>query len=134
MARETAKERRERLAAESATYEAEQAVRKEAFRMSVPKRLMEARKLAEQLGVSCQVSLSETGPLVHFYNSESSYINVSASYEIEEWELDSLESDLELMKQERDNKIAQQALAQAIFDTLTTEQKTAIKQYIHYLR
>ncbi len=101
---------------------------------SVPKRLMDATALAGHVGVSTEVNLTETGPSVRFHTDGEHYIESTITYDVDEWELESLEGDLTRIKEQQDAREARKVLAQNIFDKLDVHEKTAIRENIHYLR
>lgn len=133
MARETKEQRQAREAQEQ--MDAELAMAE--YYKTVPKRLLEAQALAQNLGVSANLSLTESGPSVHFeYKSESEnvYIDTTITYQTEQWELESLESSLESIKAAHHARRQRLIIAQAIFDRITPFEKAAIKEHIYTLR
>jgi len=133
MARETKEDRAAREQREQEAAEAALAV----YRASIPARLMHATALASGLGVSADVSLTATGPSVHFYTPwEENKIGIDEriTYETEEWELEAVERMLAQLKEEQDARAARRVVAQSVFDSLSTEQKAAIKEHIYMLR
>lgn len=129
MARETREQRNARLAQEQAAAEAAL----ESYLLTVPKRLMYAQALAQNLGVSVTVSLTETGPSVHFYN-EASVIDNTLTYQTEEWELESLERKLRGLSEERDARAARLALARHVWkNRLSETERAALKENINWL-
>lgn len=106
------------------------------YKASIPKRLMDAQAAARWLGISTDVSLTASGPLVNFNDDSGNiYINETLTYESEEWELESLEQTLKNLKEKRDAYEAQRIVAQDAWSSqLTTEQQLAIREHFHYLR
>lgn len=133
MARETKEERLVREAQEQA--DAELALAE--YRASIPKRLLEAQVLAQQLGVNVRLGLTATGPTAQFeYESERDKICIdeTITYETEQWELEYLEDRLRQIKQIQENQRIRQKLAQDAFDRLSAVEKSVVKEYIHALR
>jgi hypothetical protein len=133
MARETKEQRQAREAQEQAAAEAAMAE----YYKTVPKRLLEAQALAQKLGVSVHLSLTETGPSVHFEYSdqrEKIYIDETLTYQTEQWEMESLESQLHRIKEAQEERAERLKIAQAVFDRITPLEKAAIKEFIHSLR
>jgi hypothetical protein len=129
MARETKDEKILREAREQAVAEAAL----EAYLLTVPKRLMDAQALAQSIGVAVNVSLTATGPSVHFYD-DAAVIDDTLTYQTESWELEYLERKLRDMKIDQEARIYRRGVAQDVFATLSREQKDAIIENIHYLR
>jgi len=129
MPRETKEERVAREAREESERLAATAV----YRASIPGRLMVAQALAQEVGITTDIRLTATGPSVRFYESDG-ILDETVCYTTEEWELEHLERILREKKDEKDARIARRELAQKTFDSLSTEQKTALKENIHYLR
>lgn len=129
MARESKEERLAREAREQAAVEATL----EAYLLTVPKRLMDAQALAQNLGVNTNVSLTATGPSVHFFD-EASVIDVTLTYQTEEWELESLERKLREIREEKDARIARLALARDVWkNKLSETERAALKENINWL-
>lgn len=106
-----------------------------AFKAGLPKRLMEVSDWASKLGVVNEVTLTETGPEVKFYNNETGYrIDTILSYNSEEWVVELLEQDLQALQDRKDLAEKRKACAQSAWNTLEEDQKSCIKEYIHYLR
>ena len=130
MARESKEQRDARLAQEQAAAEAAL----EAYLLTVPKRLMDAQALAQNLGISVTVSLTETGPSVHF-RDEASVIDDTLTYQTEEWELEYLERKLRDIKEEKEAIARRRAIAQDTWENrLNPVEREALKEHIHSLR
>lgn len=108
--------------------------RKAEFLASVPKRLAAAHTLALSLGVSSSVKLLESGPEVSFRNDSDPYIDGELTYTCEEWELEHVESQLNQIRIDKEAREYRLKIAKEAFETLTTEQRNAIKEFISYLR
>lgn len=136
MARETKEERLARQAAE----EAAAAARVAEFRKTIPAKLVMMQAIANQVGVSCTVSLTETGPAVHFdlneykNNRESTVIDETLRYDSDPWEVEYVETKLNDMKAEQEAKAARLKMAQDHFNTLSPAMVAAIKENIYLLR
>lgn len=133
MARETKEERAARLAREEAAAQAAL----EAYYATVPKRLMEAQALANSLCVSTSISLGTSGPIVHFeYDSEKykCFIDYTLTYQTEEWELESLETQLRDLKEKIDKEAARLKVAQDSWGRLQPLERIVIKEFIHLLQ
>ena len=128
MPRETKDERILREAQEQAAAEAAL----ESYRLTVPKRLMDAAAQATQLGISVNVRLGEDGPIVGFYDSNLD-IDDSFTYETEQWELEQLENILRDIGIKQAQLSARRVLAREVWDGLTPTQKTALKENIQNL-
>lgn len=129
-----------KIAAEAAARiqrELEEKKRIETFKAGLPKRLMDAQALALKLGVLTRVELTETGPSVSFKYEDHSgkfYINDTLTYESEEWDVENIESTLDQLDKKHKEYEARRLVAQSVFGNLTEEQKSAVKEFIHYLR
>lgn len=124
-------------AAEEQRYKEERAAYEAAYKASIPKRIKDAEKLAHNVGVAVHMELTETGPEVRFEyenHSKKIYIDRTLTYNSDEWELEDVETDLVRIKTEQDAYQARKAIAQAVFDTLSPDQKFALKEHIHYLK
>ena len=128
MARETREQKAERLAQEQLA--AEEALA--AYTKTVPKRLVDAQALAQAVGVQTSVTLTESGPSVHFYDSNTNFDD-HATYQIEEWELEYIERKLRDLKEEQDARSLRKLVAQAAWADLSSEERVAIKENIHTL-
>lgn len=132
MAKETAEQKAARREREEAAAQAAL----EAYLATVPKRLMEAQALANSLYVSTNVTLAADGPVVHFeYESEKykCYIDSTLTYQSEEWELESLEGQLQYLKKSVDDESARLVIARAAWEKLASHEKVAIKEFIHLM-
>ena len=129
MARESKEERLAREAREQAAAEAAL----EAYLLTVPKRLMDAQALAQDLGVNVNVKLTATGPSIYFYD-DAAVIDDTLTYQTEEWELEYLERKLRDMKEEKVARAARISLAQDAFARLSDAERAAIKENIYMLR
>lgn len=118
-----------------AEYEAERASRLAAYKANLPKRLMTAIAFAGKAGVCADVSLSETGPSVRFHVSlVDNYFDTTITYESEEWEIEFVEYTLSNILKERDESTKRKACAQSAWNNLEEDQKSCIKEFIHYLK
>lgn len=117
---------------------AEELARKERqaeFMKVLPKRLMDAQALANDVGVSVSVSLVASGPSVHFYCDDGKeFIDTTVTYETDEWEVGCLESTLQGRKEKIDAARARQQLAQEAFNKLSPDERAAVKEFIYSLR
>ena len=129
MARESKEEKQAREAREQAAAEAAYS----AYLQTVPKRLMDAQALAQDLGVSVNVKLTATGPSVHFF-CEAAVIDDTLTYQVDEWELEYLERKLRDLKEEKVARAVRVSLAQDAFARLTDAERQAIKENIYMLR
>jgi hypothetical protein len=118
-----------------AAYDAERATMLAAYKAELPKRLMAAIALAGKASVCADVSLSETGPSVRFYISlVDQYFDKTITYESEEWEIEFVEYTLSTILKERDESTKRKACAQSAWNNLEEDQKSCIKEFIHYLK
>ena len=114
-----------------------QAEKNAKYKETVPKRLMDAQALANQLGVATSVELTATGPSVNFRCEDhvnNIYIDDIITYDTEEWELESLEGKLKDLKKAQDEYADRRIVANAVWDKLTPDQKRAVKEHIAYLK
>lgn len=133
MPKETPQQRAERLAREEAAAQAAL----EAYYASVPKRLMEAQALANTIYVSTSVTLGPGGPIVHFeYESEKYkvFIDSTLTYQSEEWELESLESRLQELKEKIEDEKRRYKAAESVWATLSAGDRQYLKEFIHLLK
>lgn len=129
MARESKEERLAREAREQAAAEAAL----EAYLLTVPKRLMDAQALAQNLGISVTVNLTEKGPSVYFHD-EKNQLDDTFTYQTDQWELEYLERKLQAIKDEKVARAVRVSLAQDAFARLTEAERVAIKENIFMLR
>ena len=118
-----------------AKFEKEAAAAK--YKAELPKRMMEAQALAQRIGVTTEVELTEIGPQVSFHcenDTDKWYINEVVGYDTEDWELEYLEDKLNTIKATQDARAARREFAQSAFSKLTDDEKTCIKEFIYYLR
>lgn len=132
--------RAKRLAEEAETrrqYELNAAEYDIKYKLTIPKRLMDAQAIACHLGVSTHVSLTETGPSVRFEcedHTNKIYIDSIITYNTEEWEIDTLETRLNELKIAHDEYNARRIVAQDVWGKLSANEKHAIKEQIAYLK
>ena len=137
---ERALRRAARLALEAEAnqrWEAERAAQMTAFKAGLPKRLMDAQALASYCGIAVHIELIESGPSVRFeYEDHHNkfYIDSTLTYDSDEWEVSDLEGSLASLKAKQDKEAARRVLAQSAFAKLTDDEKSAMKDYIHYLK
>jgi hypothetical protein len=108
-----------------------------AFKAELPKRLMDAQALAGSLGVATHVELTTTGPSIRFEyenHSKDIYFDHILTYQSNEWEIDGLEKLLQRITDVQDECKVRMACAKNVFDKLTDEEKSCMKEYIHYLK
>ena len=106
-----------------------------AYKAGLPKRLMDAQARASKLGVRNEVTLTETGPEVTFYNDESGhYIETALSYSSDEWEVEALEHDLQRLQDRLDLAEKRQSVAKSAWGNLTEDQKSCLREYITWMR
>lgn len=133
MARETKEERLARQAAE----EAAAAARVAEFRKQMPERLMKIEKLAKQLGVQTEVTLTATGPVVRLqrdYDNGNGFDD-EVSYTTEEWEVEHVERKLRDLEEEQNERIRKRGIAEDVWaNKLNPEERAALKENIYLLR
>ena len=108
-----------------------------AFREALPKRLMDAQALAGSIGVATHVELTATGPSIRFEyenHSKDIYFDHILTYQSNEWEIDGLEKLLQRITDMQAECKVRMAYAKNVFDKLTDEEKSCMKEYIHYLK
>jgi hypothetical protein len=130
MARETKEQKELRRAAE----EHSALLAKEAFRATMPARLMQLQANASSCGVNTRVSLTAAGPSVEFtryeYDNKGSNFEEELSYDSEEWQVDYVERRLREFKEEIDARAARRALAEEAWKGLPLKERAAIKEFI----
>ena len=127
--------KRQQKAEQEAKWAAEREAEVAAYKAGLPKRLMDAQARATKLGVRSEVSLTETGPEVTFYNDESGhYIETTLSYNSNDWEVESLERDLQLLQDRRDLAEKRRACAQSAWNNLSEDEKSCLREYITWMR
>lgn len=105
------------------------------YRASIPGRLMVAQALAQEVGITTDIRLTETGPSVRFYDIHNELLNETMCYTSEEWELEYLERRLREIKAEKDGKAARRTIAEDVWNRILTDsERVAIKENIHYLK
>jgi len=129
MPRKTAEEKRLEREAEEAQRKQE----KEAFRLTMPARLMRLSALAQQVGIETNIRLIENGVSLKIQNESKPYIDSTLTYDSEEWEVDMVESELNSIKAEIDARAARRALAQEVWAKLSADEKAAVKENIYSL-
>lgn len=123
--------------AQEALFEKEHLEKLATYKVSLPGRLAGAKNLADSLGVRTDISLLTSGPEVFFRCDDSTndvYIETRISYETEEWLMEELEDQLRLLKEKIDACEKRKQLAIEVFGRLTQDEKTVVKEFIHYLR
>jgi hypothetical protein len=123
---EQKEERRIRLRAEEDARIAE-------YRKTIPQRMMEAQALANNLNIRTEVTLIKSGPEITFFQGQGLVYECGISYDTEEWELTLLEEKLKELKQKEEAKIIRYKQAQDAFNSLTPDQKQAVKEFIYFL-
>ena len=129
MARMSAEERRLQREAEEAQRKADKA----ALRLTMPARLMKLSALAQSLEVDTGIKLIEDGVEMFVRRDENPYIDARLTYDSEEWEVESVESDLAQIKAEIEARAARRALAQSVWSKLSTDERAALKEHIYSL-
>ena len=116
-------------------WEFERAAELAAYKAALPKRLMDAQARASKLGVKSEVTLTETGPEVVFYNEETGhYIETTLSYNSDEWEVEHLESQLQTLQDRNDLAEKRRACAQSAWNNLDDDQKACLREWITWMR
>jgi hypothetical protein len=106
-----------------------------AYKAALPKRLMDAQTRAGKLGVKSEVTLTPTGPEVTFFNEEKGhYIETTLSYDSDDWEVECLERDLQLLQDRHDLAEKRKGVAQSAWGNLTEEQQSCLREYITWMR
>lgn len=133
MPRETKEQKDARLAAEQAYLLAKRI----AYRATIPAKLVELQALASAAGVSTNVKLTPTCPKVEFYrwncDSRNNDFEETLTYDSEQHEVEYVELRMKGFKEKIDARAARHKLAQDTFNTLTQEQKEALKEFIRQL-
>lgn len=133
MRRETKEERLARQAAE----EAAAAARVAEFRKQMPERLMKIEQWAKRLGVSVEVTLTATGPIIDLqqdFNSGHGFDD-QIGYNTEEWEVEHVERKLRDLEEEQNERIRKRGIAEDVWaNKLTSEERAALKENIYLLR
>jgi len=116
-------------------FEAQAALEK--FKAELPKRIMNAQALASALGIHTGITLSERGPLVHFYNEDKDnkiYIDDTLSYDSDEWEVEILERSLDEVRAIKEESKRRMEVAQSVYNRLTDDEKQCLKENIVWCR
>ena len=130
MARMSAEERRLQREADEAQRLAERA----ALRLTMPARLMRLTALAQSVEVDNGIKLIENGVEMYVRRDESPYIDAKLTYDSEEWEVESVERDLEQIKADIEARMARRKLAQDVWtNKLTPDERAALKEHIYSL-
>ena len=134
MAKETRDQRILREAAENQAI----LVAKEAFKATMPARLMQLQAISFGAGVNTRVSLTAAGPSVEFtryeYDNKGSSFEETLTYDSEEWEVDHVERMIRAFKEEIDARAARRALAEEAWKGLPLKEQQVIKEFISNLR
>jgi len=134
MARETKEQKELRWAAEAHIA----MVAKEAFKATMPARLMQLQAISFGAGVNTRVSLTAAGPSVEFtryeYDNKGSSFEETLTYDSEEWEVDHVERMIRAFKEEIDARAARRALAEEAWKGLPLKEQQVIKEFISNLR
>jgi len=129
-----AKETKEERAARRLEEERLQAEATAKYRLTVPARLHAAQALAISLGLQTEVTLTETGPSIRIHDPYNESWDETATYDMEEWNLEYLERKLRERYEEQEAKVRRKTIAQDVWENkLTREEKVAMKEFIHYL-
>jgi hypothetical protein len=108
-----------------------------AFKAGLPKRLMDAQALASALCVATHVELTTTGPSVRFeYENHKSrtYLDNILTYNSDEYEVQCVEDRLATIKAEKEEDERRLACARSAWANLEEDQRSCIKEFIHYLK
>lgn len=130
MPRKTAEEKRLEREAQEAQREQE----KEAFRLTMPARLMRLSALAQQVGIETNIRLIEDGVSLRIQNDSKPYIDSTLTYNSEVWEVEMIEQELNDIKAEQDAITARRELALTVWAKLSDNEKLAVKENIYNLR
>jgi len=134
MAKETRDQRILREAAENQAI----LVAKEAFKATMPARLMQLQAISFGAGVNTRVSLTAAGPSVEFtryeYDNKGSSFEETLTYDSEEWEVDHVERMIRAFKEEIDARAARRTLAESTWKSLGEADRRAIKEFITCLQ
>jgi len=128
--KETKEQRKMRMCAKAV----ETKVAEELYKASLPKRMMDAHALAQKLYVNVSLKLGNNGPILTFHDENKGFYETKINYDTEEWEIDIVERNLNEIVAANDAAALRYQIAKAVFDTLTLEQKDAIKEHIYTLR
>jgi len=133
MPRETKEQKQLRWAAE----EHAALVAKQNFKMTMPAKLAELRKLAPDAGVNVRIDLTETGPIVEFtrwnHDNRGNDFEETITYDTEQWEVESIERRLHEFREEINSRIRRRGVAEDTWARLTAEEKAAVKEFIIHL-
>jgi len=135
MARETKEQKELRWAAEAHIV----LVAKEAFKKTMPERLMKLQALASEACISTRVLLTVAGPAVEFtrhnYDDRMNDLEETLTYDSEEWEVENLERRLTAIKEDIEARRARRVLAEDVWkNKLSPDEKIAIKEFISNLQ
>lgn len=128
MAKETPEERIARQIISEAT-------RKEAFRATLPARMISIQILAKEIGnISTEVTLRTTGPCLRVWENGEGYLDEQIHSDSEDWEVDHIEQVLKGKKVEVDAQKARRIVAMTVWNKLTSEERVAVRENLHSLR
>ena len=134
MAKETKEQRELRNAEENRIALAA----KEAFKATMPARLMKLQVLASEACVSTRVLLTPSGPAVEFtrhnYSDHMNDLEDTLTYDTEEWEVDHLERLLNSIKEEINERHQRRVLAENLWKDLPESVRTGLKENIANFR
>lgn len=103
---------------------------------NIHKRLMDAQALAVSMGAEVNVTLTDTGPSVHFFweHTKSGVdLDEVITYQSEDWEMTFIEEQLDKARLWKDAFERRRELATTTWAALSDEQKIAIKESIFSL-
>jgi fructose/tagatose bisphosphate aldolase len=130
MARKT-KEQRE---AERAEMEALELAQFNAWKATLPQVLYNLRTLATKVNVQTDVELTPTSTVVKFYFDQAVFsFPMDTTDADDRWQLESVERRLNDMLRKQQEQAARRELAAEVVKKMTTEEREALREYVHFL-
>lgn len=124
MAKETAKERQARIAAE-------EAARKVAFLAGLPARIFQIKNEATRLQVSFNVDVDEFGTKLIFNDDDNGFYDDVINYNSQEYEVEYVERKLREINEAQESRKRRWGIAQDVWNNkLTEEEKISLKEFI----
>lgn len=114
--------------------EAAEKLAKEAFRLTMPSRLMQLFARAQGVNISANIRLITSGVEMTVYHDSHPHIDSTLTYDSEEWEVEMVEDSIDLLKADIDARQARRELAQDVWtNKLSPVERAALKEFIHSL-
>jgi hypothetical protein len=113
------------------------------YRAGLPARLMNIVALANSVGASVDINLIKSGPAIRIQIKHREWddhvvawtksLDETLTYDSEEWQVESVEWFLTNRQKEVEQKEQRRTLATVCWSSLTNEQRSALKEFMHIL-